>query len=67
MLLPARKIAASAAVPRLGGNPDVFALFDGFADGTPVADGRIAMPDVPDVGCEAKRALWEVMAPLARG
>ncbi|MGJ3263114.1 MAG: enolase C-terminal domain-like protein [Salinarimonas sp.] len=52
----------------LGGNesyPDVFAPFGGFADGTPVADSRIAMPDVPGVGFEAKGALWAVMEPLA--
>ncbi|WP_029031338.1 mandelate racemase/muconate lactonizing enzyme family protein [Salinarimonas rosea] len=51
----------------LGGNesyPDVFAPFGGFADGTPVRDSRIAMPDVPGVGFEAKSALWEVMRPL---
>ncbi|WP_372423156.1 mandelate racemase/muconate lactonizing enzyme family protein [Salinarimonas chemoclinalis] len=54
----------------LGGNesyPDVFAPFGGFADGTPVVDGRIAMPDVPGVGFEAKSALWAVMRPLGEG
>jgi L-alanine-DL-glutamate epimerase-like enolase superfamily enzyme len=51
----------------LGGNesyPDVFAPFGGFADGTPVENGRIRMPDVPGIGFEAKRALYEVMKPL---
>jgi L-alanine-DL-glutamate epimerase-like enolase superfamily enzyme len=51
----------------LGGNesyPDVFAPFGGFADGTPVENGRIRMPDVPGIGFEAKRALYEVMRPL---
>ncbi|GGK43060.1 mandelate racemase/muconate lactonizing enzyme family protein [Salinarimonas ramus] len=54
----------------LGGNesyPDVFAPFGGFADGTPVSDSRIAMPDVPGIGFEAKSALWAVMRPLAEG
>jgi D(-)-tartrate dehydratase len=52
----------------LGGNesyPDVFAPFGGFADDVPVEDSRVAMPDVPGIGFEAKRALYEVMAPLA--
>jgi L-alanine-DL-glutamate epimerase-like enolase superfamily enzyme len=48
----------------LGGNesyPDVFAPFGGFADATPVRDGRIAMPDIPGIGFEGKAALWAVM------
>jgi L-alanine-DL-glutamate epimerase-like enolase superfamily enzyme len=51
----------------LGGNesyPDVFAPFGGFADGTPVENGRIRMPHVPGIGFEAKSALHEVMRPL---
>ena len=51
----------------LGGNesyPDVFAPFGGFADGTPVENGRIRMPHVPGIGFEAKSALYEVMKPL---
>ena len=51
----------------LGGNesyPDVFAPFGGFADGTPVENGRIRMPHVPGIGFEAKSALYEVMRPL---
>jgi len=54
----------------LGGNesyPDVFAPFGGFADGTPVEDSRIAMPDVPGIGFEAKSALYAVMKPLEAG
>jgi L-alanine-DL-glutamate epimerase-like enolase superfamily enzyme len=52
----------------LGGNesyPQVFAPFGGFADGCPVRDGRVRMPDAPGVGFEAKRDLWAVMRPLA--
>ncbi|MGE7415516.1 mandelate racemase/muconate lactonizing enzyme family protein [Methylobacterium tarhaniae] len=54
----------------LGGNesyPDVFAPFGGFADSVPVEDSRVAMPDVPGIGFEAKRALYAVMRPLERG
>ena len=51
----------------LGGNesyPDVFAPFGGFADEVPVVDSRVAMPNVPGIGFEAKNALYEVMRPL---
>jgi L-alanine-DL-glutamate epimerase-like enolase superfamily enzyme len=54
----------------LGGNesyPQVFAPFGGFADGTPVVQGRIRMPDIPGIGFEAKAALYAVMKPLAAG
>jgi D(-)-tartrate dehydratase len=52
----------------LGGNesyPDVFAPFGGFADDVPVRDSRVAMPEAPGIGFEAKRALYVVMRPLA--
>jgi D(-)-tartrate dehydratase len=52
----------------LGGNesyPDVFAPFGGFADDVPVDDSRVAMPDVPGIGFEAKRELFALMKPLA--
>jgi hypothetical protein len=32
-----------------------------------VRDSRVAMPDVPGIGFEAKRALYEVMRPLEQG
>ena len=51
----------------MGGNesyPDVFAPFGGFADGTPVENGRIKMPHVPGIGFEAKSALYAIMKPL---
>ncbi|KMO13017.1 mandelate racemase/muconate lactonizing enzyme family protein [Methylobacterium indicum] len=54
----------------LGGNesyPDVFAPFGGFADAVPVEDSRVAMPDVPGIGFEAKNALYAVMRPLEQG
>ncbi|WP_135467635.1 enolase C-terminal domain-like protein [Crenalkalicoccus roseus] len=51
----------------LGGNesyPEVFAPFGGFADSTPVVDGRIRMPDLPGIGFEAKADLWAVLRDL---
>ena len=51
----------------LGGNesyPDVFQPFGGFADGTPVEDGYVRMPQAPGVGFEAKANLYEVMKAL---
>ena len=51
----------------LGGNesyPEVFAPFGGFADTTPVVDGRIRMPDLPGIGFEAKNDLWAVLKDL---
>ena len=54
----------------LGGNesyPDVFQPFGGFADGTPVENGRVKMPEVPGVGFEAKANLYAVMRNLAAG
>ena len=52
----------------LGGNesyPDVFQPFGGFADGTPVENSYVGMPDVPGVGFEAKEKLYAVMRNLA--
>jgi D(-)-tartrate dehydratase len=54
----------------LGGNesyPDVFQPFGGFADGTPVVNSYVTMPDVPGVGFEAKSKLYAVMKRLADG
>lgn len=52
----------------LGGNesyPAVFQPFGGFADGVPVENGYVRMPDVPGVGFEAKSDLWKVMSRIA--
>ena len=52
----------------LGGNesyPDVFQPFGGFADGTPVEQGYVGMPEVPGVGFEAKAALYKLMKSIA--
>ncbi len=51
----------------LGGNesyPQVFAPFGGFADACKIVDGRVAMPDVPGIGFEAKNDLYAVMKRL---
>ncbi|MEO3474672.1 enolase C-terminal domain-like protein [Roseomonas sp. CAU 1739] len=51
----------------LGGNesyPEVFAPFGGFANDTPVVDGRIRMPDAPGIGFEHKNDLWAVLKDL---
>lgn len=48
----------------LGGNesyPGVFAPFGGFADSTPVRDGRIALPDCPGIGFEDKASIMDVI------
>jgi L-alanine-DL-glutamate epimerase-like enolase superfamily enzyme len=53
----------------LGGNesyPHVFQPFGGFADGIPVEDGYVRLPDIPGVGFEAKRDLYRVMEPLGQ-
>src|SRR5215218_6204653 len=52
----------------LGGNesyPDVFQPFGGFADGVPVQDGYVRMPDAPGIGFEAKAPLYRLMKSLA--
>lgn len=57
-----------AAGLELGGNesyPGVFEPFGGFADGYPIEDGFVRLPDVPGVGFEAKRELIELMRKLA--
>ncbi|WP_163559306.1 mandelate racemase/muconate lactonizing enzyme family protein [Halomonas sp. NO4] len=52
-----------AAGLKLGGNesyPRVFAPFGGFADSTPVEEGRVALPEVPGIGFEDKGELMAV-------
>ena len=59
---------AIAAGLGLGGNesyPDLFKPFGGFADGHPVADGHVTLPDTPGIGFEAKADLIAVMHRLA--
>ena len=57
-----------AAGLHLGGNesyPDVFKPFNGFADGCPVEDGYVGLPDAPGIGFERKNELYAVMRELA--
>lgn len=53
----------------LGGNesyPGVFQPFGGFADQTPVRNGRIGFPDLPGIGFEGKANLIAVYQDLLR-
>jgi L-alanine-DL-glutamate epimerase-like enolase superfamily enzyme len=53
----------------LGGNesyPGVFQPFGGFADGIPVVEGRVRLPDIPGVGFEAKSDLYRTLSTLVR-
>jgi len=48
----------------LGGNesyPGIFQPFGGFADGIPVQDSYVQLPEIPGVGFEAKNELFRVM------
>jgi D(-)-tartrate dehydratase len=52
----------------LGGNesyPGIFQPFGGFADGIPVEDGYVRLPEIPGIGFEAKNELFRVMKGLA--
>ncbi len=52
----------------LGGNesyPGIFQPFGGFADGIPVEDGYVRLPDAPGVGFELKPELYALMRSVA--
>ncbi|HEU5424042.1 MAG TPA: mandelate racemase/muconate lactonizing enzyme family protein [Nitrolancea sp.] len=52
----------------LGGNesyPGVFQPFGGFADAIPVENGYVRLPDIPGVGFEAKRELYDLLRSVA--
>jgi L-alanine-DL-glutamate epimerase-like enolase superfamily enzyme len=52
----------------LGGNesyPGVFEPFGGFADGVPVENGRVRIPDNPGIGIEAKARLLPIYGELS--
>jgi L-alanine-DL-glutamate epimerase-like enolase superfamily enzyme len=58
---------AMAAGLGLGGNesyPHEFQPFGGFADDTPVRDGRVAPSELPGIGIEGKAALHSVYLDL---
>jgi D(-)-tartrate dehydratase len=42
--------------------PTMFAPFGGFADGCPVEDGYVRLPDAPGIGLERKASLGPVLA-----
>lgn len=44
--------------------PGVFQPFGGFADGVPVVNGRVGLPDAPGIGIERKQNLYEVFRDL---
>ncbi len=51
----------------LGGNesyPGIFQPFGGFADGIPVENSYVGLPDMPGVGFEAKSELFQLMKSL---
>jgi L-alanine-DL-glutamate epimerase-like enolase superfamily enzyme len=52
----------------LGGNesyPGIFQPFGGFADGIPVEDSYVKLPEIPGIGFESKKELFQVMRALA--
>ena len=51
----------------LGGNesyPGIFQPFGGFADGMPVEDSYVKLPEIPGIGFEAKGELFRIMKTL---
>ena len=53
-----------AAGLQLGGNecyPGVFQPVGGYADGIPVENSLVRLPELPGIGFEAKANLWEVL------
>ena len=53
----------------LGGNesyPGIFQPFGGFADGIPVEDSYVRLPEIPGIGFEAKNELFRVMKALTQ-
>jgi D(-)-tartrate dehydratase len=52
----------------LGGNesyPGIFQPFGGFADNTPVENSYISLPDIPGIGFEAKKELFQLLKTLS--
>jgi hypothetical protein len=48
----------------LGGNesyPGIFQPFGGFADGIPVEDSFVRLPEIPGIGFESKKELSSLM------
>jgi L-alanine-DL-glutamate epimerase-like enolase superfamily enzyme len=52
----------------LGGNesyPGIFQPFGGFADGIPVQDSYVRLPEIPGIGFEAKAELYKILKTLS--
>jgi D(-)-tartrate dehydratase len=52
----------------LGGSesyPGVFQPFSGFADGVPVENSYVELPEIPGIGFEAKNELYRILKALA--
>ena len=52
----------------LGGNesyPGIFQPFGGFADGIPIENSYVGLPQIPGIGFEAKNELYRVMKALS--
>jgi L-alanine-DL-glutamate epimerase-like enolase superfamily enzyme len=44
--------------------PGIFQPFGGFADGYPIEDGYVRLPEVPGIGLEAKASLAPILERL---
>lgn len=60
----ALQIAAGLGLHGNESYPGVFQPFGGFADGVPVRDGKVRLPDAPGIGIECKQNLYEVFREL---
>lgn len=60
----ALQVAAGLGLHGNESYPGVFQPFGGFADGHPVVDGYVKLPDAPGIGIEKKQNLWEVFREL---
>ena len=52
----------------LGGNesyPGIFQPFGGFADDTPIEDSYVSLPDIPGIGFESKKELFQLLKTLS--
>jgi L-alanine-DL-glutamate epimerase-like enolase superfamily enzyme len=52
----------------LGGNesyPGIFQPFGGFADDTPIEDSYVSLPDIPGIGFETKKELFQLLKTLS--
>lgn len=60
----ALQIAAGLGLHGNESYPGVFQPFGGFADGVPVENSRVKLPDAPGIGIERKQNLYEVFREL---